>query len=153
MSKDVLLKHRENGILVYFIRSILAVFIILLLINFKVNPMGFSILLLLFIVMVFLSSIQEISIYSEFVEFKSNRLLPIFSKRHIIGYNDILKVKLYKRKVSYFILVMPGVGAISDNSLVFHLKNGNTIEKTIRGKTNSVEQFYDTLNLAINSKI
>ncbi len=149
MESNLLNKYIANYKFVLFIRIISSILVLIILLNLKENPIGLGVLIMLLLLLIGFTGIEEVLVFREYIEFKTKRILPFLSKSCKIKYVDIINVKLEKRKVNFLILILPGVGAINYASLVFKLKDEHTVVKFIKGNQNEISKILNILNSKI----
>lgn len=145
MGKDVLIKYKSFNMVTYFIRLVCLVLIVYILTQFNINPSGFTVLIIFLLIIFLLSSVKRICIYKEYIEFSSQRLLPIFNRKHIIKFEEIQKVSFKEKEINYLTLMLPGVGSIRDAMFIFVFKNGKIKEQPIRGTQTKLKEMYKVL--------
>lgn len=92
MESNLLNKYSANYKFVLFIRIISSILVLIILLNLKENPIGLGVLIMLLLLLIGFTGIEEVLVFQEYIEFKTKRILPFLSKSCKIKYVDIINI-------------------------------------------------------------
>jgi len=153
MNNKVIYKIESIVLITYLARLFFVTVIILMVINFKINPVAFSILSTISFILLSLTSTSHLFIYHDKFEIEFRRLFSFLNKKIVYKFEELASVEFSEGYYNPMNLIFYVAGTNKRSEFIINFKDNREPDNFgIIGSKSKALKALDIMNKIINKK-